>query len=49
MRTQDCLTPQTGCPTGHLLNNETGHDVQACVQCAEGKYMANSNDPSLAW
>ena len=37
-----------GCPTGHLLNNETAHDVQACIRCEEGKYMADPNNPDIA-
>ena len=36
-----------GCPTGHRLNNESGHDVQACIRCEEGKYMADPNNPEL--
>ena len=37
-----------GCPTGHRLNNGSGHDVQACERCQEGKYMADPNNPELA-
>ena len=37
-----------GCPSGFRLNNETGHDVQACAQCPVGKYMLDSNDPKLS-
>jgi hypothetical protein len=35
-----------GCPVGHRLNNESGHDVQDCLQCPEGTYMLDPNDPS---
>jgi hypothetical protein len=35
-----------GCPVGHRLNNRSGHDVQACLQCPEGRYMLDPNDPS---
>jgi hypothetical protein len=36
-----------GCPRGHQLINETGYELQECFMCAEGKYISDSNDPSL--
>ena len=43
---QDGRFSLLGCPIGHRLNNETGHDVQACQRCPEGMYMLDPNDPS---
>jgi len=37
-----------GCPVGHKLNNGTGQDLQACNQCSEGQYIADSNDNSIS-
>jgi hypothetical protein len=44
--TQDGSFLLLGCPVGHRLNNISGHDVQACLQCPEGKFMLDPNDPS---
>jgi hypothetical protein len=44
--TQDGSFSLLGCPVGHRLNNISGHDVQACLQCPEGKFMLDPNDPS---
>ena len=41
----DGLFALLGCPIGHRLNNMTGPDVQACLQCPDGKYMQDPNDP----
>jgi hypothetical protein len=46
--TQDGSFSLLGCPVGHRLNNLSGHDVQACLQCPEGKFMLDPNDPSQA-
>jgi len=37
-----------GCPTGFRLNNQSGHDVQGCIRCEEGKYMADPKNPSIS-
>jgi hypothetical protein len=34
------------CPIGHQIINGTGNLLQECSQCPEGKYIAQSNDPS---
>lgn len=47
-RGPDGLFTLLGCPTGFRLINDTGHDVQACIQCPDGKYMLDSNDPTLS-
>ncbi len=46
--TQDGSFLLLGCPVGHRLNNVSGHDLQACLQCPEGKFMLDPNDPSQA-
>jgi hypothetical protein len=44
--TQDGSFSLLGCPVGHRLNNISGHDAQACLQCPEGKFMLDPSDPS---
>ena len=46
-RREDGLFALMSCPVGHQLINQTGHDMQECKQCAEGKYMLDPNDPSM--
>jgi hypothetical protein len=34
------------CPVGHQLVNNTGHDVQKCVECGPTDFILSSSDPA---